>query len=140
MSAELLKKLQSKVGYVMYPWMVDIIFSEAIEVPLTEEDKNFAYPHHFRILFSHSNKFYEMHTSTGNNLNYIRGLVDRIFYDIECLLFSKTLPGTDRRLIQIGTSLSPSNPSLCNCGGPSKHIKFTTFEYDVCTLCGKEKK
>lgn len=28
----------------------------------------------------------------------------------------------------------------CSCGGASKHVKYTTFEYDICTVCGKEKR
>jgi hypothetical protein len=30
--------------------------------------------------------------------------------------------------------------TYCSCGGPTKHIQYTSFEYDVCTQCKLEKK
>lgn len=27
----------------------------------------------------------------------------------------------------------------CNCDGPGEHIKYTSFEYDLCISCKKEK-
>ena len=142
MSAELLKELQSRVGKdEQYTNIVDIIFSEAIEIPLTDEDKaNSSCEHHFRTLFTHDNKSYEIHTLTANNLSNIRPLGDRILYDIECLFFDNISPTTSRWLTEITASSQQSNSSFCNCGGPSKHVRFTSFEYDICTLCNKEKK
>ena len=37
------------------------------------------------------------------------------------------------------SNITSVNSIRCSCGGPSKHMKFTSFEYDLCTTCKKEK-
>jgi hypothetical protein len=143
MSAELLKELQSRVGKdEQYTKIVNIVFSEAVETPLTNEDifNSGCDHHHFRTLFTHNDKSYEIHTLTSNDLNNLRFLGDRILYDIECLLFDNISETPSRWLIKVTASSQQSNSSFCNCGGPSKHVRFTSFEYDICTLCSKEKR
>jgi len=49
--------------------------------------------------------------------------------------------GTLYRMTEETSVTVPTNSGLyCICGGPTEHIKYTTFEYDLCLICRKEKK
>jgi hypothetical protein len=71
-----------------------------------------------------------------------------LYYGYLCLYDTyltqgRGIDGEEIHLLDIDAPASPvekkGNSSYCSCGGPTEHIKYTTFEYDLCTSCKLEK-